>query len=202
MSDLDHLSSHMVQQNARLIEARDRLNAFVEAVPVAIASAQDLMGCYDVRAERLYAQLLDANAQIQKSTEAISGAAGQGVEQLQGRMESVTNQAGQVVEGMLALRQAVTGENGLTAHVKKIENAFGEKVWILDKSINALSSAQISKLAQHEKAVASIKTIVVAALAFCAGGSISSNPWWLGAIGVGVLAVGVVVGWLFAYKKQ
>ena len=43
MDDLDHLSSHIAQQNMRLIEARDRLSAFIEAVPSAIEHAENLM---------------------------------------------------------------------------------------------------------------------------------------------------------------
>lgn len=196
--DLDHLTSHMLQQNARLIEARDRLKAFVDSVQVGIENAQDMMGRYDVRAERLYAQLLDANAEIQKSTELIAGAAGLGVEQLQSRMETVASQAASVGNLMVALQGAVAGENGLTSSVKNIEKAFGDKIWVLDKSINALAATEISKLARHEKAIASIKTIIIAALAFCAGAGVTSNPW-LGAIGLGVLGVGVVVGMLFTW---
>lgn len=196
--DLDHLTAHMVQQNARLIEARDRLKAFIESVQSGIDNAQDMFARYDIRAERLYAQLLDANAEIQKSTEAIAGAAGHGVEQLRGEMDNITKQASTVVDVMMAVQRAVQGKDGLTDHIMAIETAFHDKLWILDKSINALSTTQVSKLAQHEKTVAALKTIIVAALAFCAGGSITPNPW-LGAIGLGVLGVGVIIGMLFTW---
>lgn len=202
--ELDHLNSHMIQQNTRLIEARDKLKAFIVAVETSIENSHDLMGQYDVRADRLYSQLLAANAEIQKSTEMIAGAAGQGVEQLQSRMESVATQATSVGNLMVALQRAVAGENGLTASVKNIESAFSDKIWILDKSINALKATEVSKLAQHEKAVASLKTIIVAALAFCAGAGVTSNPW-LGAIGISVLGAGVMIGmicaWLFDKKE-
>jgi hypothetical protein len=202
--ELDHLNSHIIQQNVRLIEARDKLKAFTEAVQVSMADSHDMMEQYDIRAERLYSQLLDANAAIQRSTEIIADAAGYGVEQLRGNMENVTKQAGTVVDVMMALQRAVDGEKGLTQQVKSIENAFGEKVWILDKSINALSTTQVSKLAQHEKALASLKTIIVAALAFCAGVGVTSNAY-LGAIGIGILGVGVAMGMAFAWlfnKKE
>lgn len=169
MDDLDHLSSHITQQNARLIEARDRLNAFVEAVPVAIEKAQDLMSAYDNRAENLYQQLLDANARIEASTEAIAGAAGHGVQQLGAGMDAVTQQAGLVLSAMVSLRDAVDGENGMSKTLQGVQSQFGEKLWILDKSITALTTAQISKLAQHQKAIAAIQNIGTFVIAFGLG---------------------------------
>jgi hypothetical protein len=180
----------------KVVELNSKIEAFNESLPKLTSGAVEVLGVYDIRAERLYAELLDANAEIQKSTEAISQAAGHGVEALRENMASVTKEVVKTGEVMLAVQRAVSGENGLTDHLKAVESSFGDKLWILDKGINALSTIQISKLAQHEKAISALKTVIVAAVAFCAGAGVSSNPW-LGAIGVGVLAVGVFAGWLF-----
>lgn len=169
MDDLDHLSSHIAQQNARLIEARDRLNEFLEAVPFAIEKSQELMGAYANRADQLYAQLLDASSRIDAANEAIAEAAGHGVQQLGEGMDAVTEKAGLVLGAMVGLRDAVDGENGMSQKLQGIQNQFGEKLWILDKSITALSSLQISKLAQHQKAISAVQNIGTFAVAFGLG---------------------------------
>ena len=169
MDDLDHLSSHIAQQNARLIEARDRLNAFLEAVPLAIEKSQNLMGAYEHRADQLYTQLLDASARIDAANEAIAGAAGQGVQQLGEGMDAVTQKAGMVLNAMVVLRDAVDGEGGMSQKLQGVQSQFGEKLWILDKSISALSTLQVSKLAQHQKAISAIQNIGTFAVAFGLG---------------------------------
>lgn len=169
MEDLDHLSSHIAQQNARLIEARDKLNAFIAAVPTAIEQAEDLMGAYSRRADLLYEQLLDASAKIENSTGLIADAAGQGVQQLGEGMDAVTQKTGMVLSAMVALRDAVDGENGMSQKLQGVQNQFGEKLWILDKSISALSNLQISKLAQHQKAISAVQNIGIFAVAFGLG---------------------------------
>lgn len=124
---------------------------------------------YDVRSDKLYQQLLDANAQIESATEAIEGAAGHGVQQLKGDMDTVTQKTGLVLSAMVGLRDAVDGENGMSQKLQGVQNQFGEKLWILDKSISALSNLQISKLAQHQKAISAIQNIATFLIAFGLG---------------------------------
>ncbi len=150
-------------------ELRLKIEALDSDLPKLVASATETLGVYDHRADRLYAQLLDASAKIEASTQAIEGAAGHGVQQLGEGMDAVTQKAGMVLNAMVGLRDAVDGENGMSQKLQGVQNQFGEKLWILDKSISALSTTQISKLAQHQKAISAIQNIATFVIAFGLG---------------------------------
>ena len=113
--------------------------------------------------------MLDASAKIDQSTEAIAGAAGHGVKQMGEGMDAVTEKTGLVLEAMVSLRDAVNGENGMSQKLHAVQGQFGEKLWILDKAISALSNFQVSKLAKHQKALSSVQNILGLSIAFAAG---------------------------------
>lgn len=175
MDDLDHLTSHIAQQNARLIEAKNRLNAFVESVPVVLEKAQDAIAVYDKRAERLYADLLDANAKINIATEAIAGAARSGVGEIREGMDSVAATTAQTLDAMIKLRDAVDGKDGMSGQLESINHDLKQKIWALEKAADSISKIETSKIGQHQKAIAGIQTIVVALAAFAGGYYISHD---------------------------
>lgn len=70
--ELDFLSQHMNQQNSRLIEAKATLNSFVESVPVAVKAAEELLGKYDAKGQKLQQQLVIATSSVEKSADAIA----------------------------------------------------------------------------------------------------------------------------------
>ena len=169
MDDLDHLTSHIAQQNARLIEAKNRLNAFVESVPMVLEKAQDAIAVYDKRAEKLYADLLDANAKINIATEAIAGAARSGVGEIREGMDSVAATTAQTLDAMIKLRDAVDGKDGMSGQLESINADLKKEIWALEKAAASISKIETSKIGQHQKAIAGIQTILVALAAFAGG---------------------------------
>jgi hypothetical protein len=183
----------------------DAVTQFVESVPEAIQNAQDLMGQYDNRAGELYSDLLKANAEIQKSTDRIAGAADYTIEKLRANIDSAIQNSADAAQAMVDLHNAVVGKNGLSVHLQEVNGNFSKQLWVLEKSIASLDSMQISKLAAHQKGISAFTTLIVAALAFCAGAGVKSNQW-LGVIGLVVLGAGFVAGmaitWLFSKKTK
>lgn len=164
---------NLIEDVVILDKAVERLEGSIKNLPPELAAAisptQDLIASHEVRAEKVYSQILDASANIEKATEAIAGAAGLGVRELNQEMSSVTKNTNDVLLAMIALRGAVEGENGMSQKLHEVQGQFGEKLWILDKAISALSNFQVSKLAKHQKALSSVQNILGLSIAFAAG---------------------------------
>lgn len=201
----DLLTQHIAQQTVALIEAKERLNAFVQSVPPTIEKAEDLLEKYDARGQKLYTELLNANArlaaagdEIQTAIKEIAEAGKHGADDLRGQMTTVCDNTIAAARTMLALQRSIDGENGLNAQTKTVADTLNSEIGHLVMAVNTLKNVQISKLSEHALAIASLKTGLVVAVAFCAGAMVSSNPW-LSVIGIGVLVVGVAFGWCLSW---
>ena len=185
----------------------DALNAKLAAInaglPALTAGAVEVLGVYDLRAERMYAAIVNANVKIDMSTDLIAGAARLGVDQLAGKMGDVAKQSTEVVNAMITMLAAIEGKNGVAAKIDGVAGKFDGNMWQLERAVAALSKIQHSPLAAHAKSVVAVQMLVVSAVSALAGAALNPATAALSAWGVGVLSVGVLAGWAIAklYSK-
>lgn len=168
---------------------KQALQEFVQSVPAAIESSNQQLALYDERVKDLYEKLLSAHVDFLEAGETVAG-----------KINITEERTLKLVNAMQLMHDAVAGEGGMSEQTAWVAKTLEEKINQLTLTANSLGSVQTSKIAQHGVAVAGLKTLVVALVAFVAG--LGFNPSFNAAAIVSIAVGGVAIGWALSWATS